>query len=241
MHGGDAATARADLGEVDDRELERDAGAGAGAPEAALAAHLEVVRHARPAATDDARLGGRAAHVERDDVVGADRPTHDAGRDDARRTAGFDGGHRQRRGARRAHHVTGGVHDLDRAPDPDPAQALAEAGEVLGHHRRDDARRSPWSWRARTPASPATRRSSTRRGPPGSAPRRARATRCSWSGWAYECKRQTATPTGALATTCVTTSSMAASVSSMTGVPVASTRSRTSKVRRASTGGGAGV
>ena len=83
--------------------------------EAALATHLEVVRHARPAAADDARLGGRAAHVERDDVVGADRTTHDAGRGDARRTAGstvVTGSV----AAGPAHHVTARVHDLDRAP-----------------------------------------------------------------------------------------------------------------------------
>ena len=62
----DAAAAGADLGQVDDGDLDREAGARAGAAEAALAADLEVVGDPGRPSAHDARLGRGAAHVERD-------------------------------------------------------------------------------------------------------------------------------------------------------------------------------
>src|SRR5262249_32488699 len=77
----DAAAPGAHLGQVDDRDLDREAGAGTGAAEAAFAADLEVVGDLRPPLADDARLGRRATHVEGDDLVGIEQAPADPGGD----------------------------------------------------------------------------------------------------------------------------------------------------------------
>ncbi len=86
VHGGQRAAARSDLGDVDRRHLEEIAAA---LDEAAGRAHAlaELVfgGQRRHAVVDDRRLGGRAAHVEHDDVAVADHLAEPGGARDARR------------------------------------------------------------------------------------------------------------------------------------------------------------
>ena len=138
VDGGDAAAPGAHLGQVDDRELERDAGAGAGAAEAALAADLEVVGDRGASVAHDARLGGGAAHVERDHVAGARGAPDEAGREHAGGAAGLDRGDGERGGAAAvitppADSMTCTSQVMPRSCRRDP-----ERVEVAGHHRPDE-------------------------------------------------------------------------------------------------------
>src|ERR1700687_166817 len=58
--------------------LAGEAGAGAGPPEAALPANLEVVGDVGPAVSNDPRLGRRSPHVEGDDGGATQQPTDEA-------------------------------------------------------------------------------------------------------------------------------------------------------------------
>ena len=97
---GDRAAAGADLDQVDDRRPHRVAGERQAAdPGARVAADVVVLRHRRPAVLDQADLGGRAAHVEREDVRSPERRAECGGRDHARGRARLDHEHRPRRAA----------------------------------------------------------------------------------------------------------------------------------------------
>ena len=192
----DAAAARADLGEVDGRDLHREPGAGARAAEAALAAHLEVVGDRGLAVAHDADLGGGAAHVEGDDRRRADEPLDEPGGGDARGAAGLERAHGAARRHRRRHHAAGGVHDLERPRDaellelrlepaagtrPSPGPTYAHITVVMARsysrssgHTSDDVTTNVSGSAARS-AAPTTR---------------------SWSGFAYEFRKQIATAVG---------------------------------------------
>ena len=75
----------------------------------------------------------------------------------------------------------------------------------------------------------------------GSAAWHAAATRCSWVGLAYECRKHTATPAGAARPSRSVRSRTESSPSGTRTSPRAPTRSVTSKVRAGGTGGGGGV
>src|SRR5262249_32966227 len=76
----DAATAGADLEQVEHRRLDRDPAA---RPEAVNAADLELPGPLRLAAQHEARLGGCAAHVEDEQVGHAGRVREPFGEDGA--------------------------------------------------------------------------------------------------------------------------------------------------------------
>ena len=121
---GQRAAAGADLGDVDGRHLEHVA---AGLDEAArgrdAVAELVFRRHARPAVLDDHGLGGRAAHVEHDEVGLAARRAQPRRADHAAGRARRHHEHRLLAGRlRRQHAAVGGDH-ADRRGDADRAQA----------------------------------------------------------------------------------------------------------------------
>ena len=84
VHLRDAAAAGADLDQLDRRDAD---GKPAALEEALLARRLEVIRRQRLSAVDERELGGRAAHVEGEQVAAGVLAAEERGRDGARRRA----------------------------------------------------------------------------------------------------------------------------------------------------------
>ena len=84
---GQAAAARADLDHVDHRNLDRQAAAFL---ELVHSRHFQLVALLRRAVMDEAALGRRAAHVERQHVELAERASMRGGHQRARRRAGLE-------------------------------------------------------------------------------------------------------------------------------------------------------
>ncbi len=126
---GDAAAARADLDDVDDRQHHR--------MPARDAADEVALRDIGFAVLHEADFGGRAAHVERDHV-GIAEPAADFGRgDDAADRARFH--HRNRnalRGCRR-HRAAVRLHDQEASAEGKRFEQTFEIGEILADARPD--------------------------------------------------------------------------------------------------------
>ena len=121
---GDRAAARADLGDVDRRDPQQLARA-AHQPAAGRqrAADLVLAAARDGAVLDQRRLGGRAAHVERDRVREAE-PLRDAERrDDAGGRARLEREHRPAARVLGGHHAARRLHDRERRLDRRPRRA----------------------------------------------------------------------------------------------------------------------
>ena len=144
---GDASAAGADLGEVDHGRLHRQAGSGAHHAEAALAAHLEVMGDRGRAVADQAGLGGRPAHVERQHALEVVAVAELARCDDPRRSARLDREDGPAGGVLGGHDTAGGVHHVDRAAETVAAQHLVQAAANTAtspvRRTRDKQRRHP--------------------------------------------------------------------------------------------------
>ena len=100
-------------------------------------ADLVLARAYRLAVLDDRRLGGGAAHVERDQVSAAGEAAEVAARHHARRGAGLDQVRRlapRRLGRERA---AARLHHLELGADPGLVQAVDERAEVARDRRPD--------------------------------------------------------------------------------------------------------
>ena len=106
--------------------------AGAGVP-----AHAEVERERRLTTAHHRGLRRGATHVERQHVVLAEQPAHEARGHHARRTTRLDRGDRLAGRERRRQHTTARLHDLHRAHHADAAQHRLQPVEVRRHHRAD--------------------------------------------------------------------------------------------------------
>ena len=104
---GDAAAAGADLDEVHRRRLEKQAAAFL---EASHARHLELGGARRLAAGDQRDLGGRAAHVEGENVGRAEPLGEMRGDRDAGSGPGLDQPHRELAGEIEAQRAAAGAH-----------------------------------------------------------------------------------------------------------------------------------
>ena len=139
---GDRAAAGADLDHVDHRQHHRMA--------AGIAADVVAGRHGRLAVADQARLGGGAAHVERDDVGEAERLPDLRRRDDAADRTGLHHGDRPLGRDLRRHHAAVRAHDREIAAKADVAEARLRGSprsrRPSGRYRRSP----PWSTCART-------------------------------------------------------------------------------------------
>ena len=134
----DAAAARTDLGDVDERELDRVAAAlDELAREVDAGADLVLARPHGLAVLDDRRLRRRAAHVERDQLAASGEPAEvaaghhpggGAGLDEVRRLAPC------RLGRERA---TARLHHLELGADAGLAEAVDERAEVARDRRPD--------------------------------------------------------------------------------------------------------
>ena len=133
-----APAAGADLGEVDERHAQRVAAA-ARQPAAGRqpGGDLELGGEMRPAALDERRLGGRAAHVEGDDLVDA-QPPRELGRgDDPGRRPRFDDVRRAFCGSGAGHDPAIRLHDQQRSGDPRGVELAAQRLQVGRHGRLD--------------------------------------------------------------------------------------------------------
>ena len=134
----DAATAGADLDEIDRRDHERKPAAGL---EGADARHLERALHLDLARGEESALRSRAAHIEGEDVRAARlgrlpvalgyllRGEHAGGR------AGLDHAHRVADAALEAHRQPRRGHHQGSAGKAQRAQLLLEAADVIGDER----------------------------------------------------------------------------------------------------------
>ena len=126
---GDRAAAGADLDHVDHRQHHRMA--------AGIAADVIAGRQRRLAVADQARLGGGAAHVERDDVGIAERDADPRRGDDAADRPGFHHRHRPLGRDLRRHHAAVRAHDRQVAAKADAAEARLEVLHIAADLRAD--------------------------------------------------------------------------------------------------------
>ena len=138
VHGGDASAPRAHLGDVDHRNPEQVAApADKPAADRDRGAHLVLGGPEHLAGLDNRRLGGRAAHVESDDV----RVPRAAGelrrRDHAGGRARLDDGDRLADRRARGDEPAVRLHDQDRRRDLLRVEAFAQPLEVAPDERSD--------------------------------------------------------------------------------------------------------
>jgi hypothetical protein len=127
----DAPSAGPDLRDVDERQLDRVAVAlHQPAAQVDSRADLVLARPRREAVLEQRGLGGRAAHVERDEVGTIDEPPQTAARDDAGGRAGLDQVRRLARRGRGWEGAAARLHDLERRLDPRVAQTPRERVDV---------------------------------------------------------------------------------------------------------------
>ncbi len=132
---GDAAAAGADLGKVDDRHPHRVAGALQPALGRA-AADLVLGGDGDLAVGDQARLGGGAAHVERNQIGEAELRPGEAGRDDPRRRPAFDRHRRHAQSLGHFEHATARPHYVKRR-QAEPHRRALEPVEIGGKQGAD--------------------------------------------------------------------------------------------------------
>ena len=105
--------------------------------EASHARHLELRRARRLAAGDQRDLGGRAAHVEGEDV-GLAEPLGEMGGDrHAGSGPGLDKAHRELAGEVEAQRAAAGAHHEEGAARAPLLQGLGELGQIARHQRLD--------------------------------------------------------------------------------------------------------
>ena len=134
----DRAAARADLGHVDERQLDRIAAAlHELARQIDAGADLVFGGARRLAVLDHGGLGRRAAHVERDRIGKPERARHAGAGDHAGRRTGFDRVGRLLARAVERHDAAVRLHDLQRRADADGADVALERVEIVAHDRPD--------------------------------------------------------------------------------------------------------
>ena len=131
---GDAAAAGADLDQVDRWRLEKQAAA---LLETAHAGHLELRRARRLAAGDQRDLGGRAAHIESQDVGRAEPLGKMRGDRDASSGPGLDQPDRELAREIEAQRAAAGAHHEEGAARASFLQGLRELGQIARHQRLD--------------------------------------------------------------------------------------------------------
>ena len=136
---GDGAAAGADLDHVDHRRLDRQAGA---LLEAMHPGRLHLGGDGGLAAFDQAGFGRGAAHVEADHVGHVRHRPKERGGEPAAGGAGFEQADRE--GARRLgrDQAAGGVHEPQRAAEPELPQLALQAPDVAVHQRLDEGVRA---------------------------------------------------------------------------------------------------
>ena len=122
---GDAAAAGADLDEIERRRRDQ--------PLAGLKARHD----ARLAVLDDAGLGRRSAHVERDDFELLGHAPDMRRAEHARRRSGLDHAHRNAFERAAGETAAVGLHDVERLGDAPRLERFFELVNVAIHHRRD--------------------------------------------------------------------------------------------------------
>ena len=128
----DRAAAGADLDHVDDRRLDRQAGA---LGEAVHARRLHHRRDLAASVLDHAGLGGRAAHVEGDDVLLAGERAEQGGREAAAGRAAFEQADRKVARRLRRDEAAGRMHQAQVAPEAARRELALEAPQVAVHQR----------------------------------------------------------------------------------------------------------
>jgi len=129
----DRAAAGADLDHLDHRHADRQPRA---LLEAVGARHLELAPDKRHAVVDDARLGGRAAHVERQKLRLAALARGLGRGQGAGGGPGLDEAYRQTPGERRQRDAARGLHDVELAGNLPLGEPSLEVFQIAGHQRR---------------------------------------------------------------------------------------------------------
>ena len=132
IHPGDGATARADLDHLDDGDADRQ-------PRALLEPvgprNLEFPGYQRLAPVDDARLGRRPSHVERQEARLAGQFGGPRGSQRAGGRPGFHEADRDALGRLRQGDAAGGEHDVELPPDTQIHELALEVLHVPRHER----------------------------------------------------------------------------------------------------------
>ena len=125
----DRAAAGADFENIDGRDLDRQG--------AIVAADQRAAGRQRPAAENDAGLGGGAAHVEGDGVLHAERMAQRLRADHAGRWTRFQNANAFLAGGVELEQAAGRLHDEERAGKTLAGDAIADLGEIALHARPD--------------------------------------------------------------------------------------------------------
>ena len=130
VHPGDGAASRPDFHHVDDRRMHREA---APALEPAHARRLEHRRDVRLAVLDEGRLGGRAPHVEGEEVGVADGPADEGARLRPARRPRFQEADGETHRGLRGGETAGGLDEVETPAESAFAKHPLEAPDVRGH------------------------------------------------------------------------------------------------------------